>query len=281
MKNVTLTVVSLRSNIIIDSEKRNVIPQCGITKKEECVGRQSLKTGKRKRTMDKPKVLIIWNDSLFHKGSVKSKFWENVLKEDGFDVVRENSTYALCHPDKLKEQDLIILSWSEEQIIREQALNLINAVGFDGVGVAGYHEMSTAFRQYDWHFMLGSFMATHPGKKEKRYQHEFTVHVTKPDDPIMQGITDFKHTSELFYLIHDGDNLNEVLAESFIPASDYPWIVRMRTPVAYKRPFGAGKVFYSSLGHYPDEFEKENVFKIMHRGMLWAARRLPEGLKIE
>ena len=230
--------------------------------------------------MDKPRVLFIWNDSLWHKGSVKSEFWAEVLKKDGFDVERVNTSYPLCNPELLRGYDLIVLSWSEEQIIREQALNLIDAVGVDGVGFAGYHETSTAFRQYDWHFMLGSFMATHPGLAASGQKHTYTVHITKPDDEIMKGIRDFEHTSEQFYLLHDGDNFNEVLADTNISQSDYPWLVGAYSPVVYKRPFGAGKIFYSALGHFPDEFEKHEVFTITHRGMLWAARRLPEGLEI-
>ena len=230
--------------------------------------------------MSKPKALIIWNDSLWHKGSVKSIFWADVLKKDGFEVERVGSAYPLCDRQRLKENDLILLSWSEEQIIREQALILIDAITEDGVGFAGYHEASTAFRQYDWHFMFGSFMATHPGLNATRQQHTYTVNITKSDDPIMAGITDFEHTSEQFYLLHDGDNFNEVLAETVINESDYTWLVGAKSPVVYKRPLGKGKIFYSALGHYPEEFEIANVFNITHRGMLWASRKLPEGLKI-
>jgi type 1 glutamine amidotransferase len=63
--------------------------------------------------------------------------------------------------------------------------------------------------------------------------------------------------------------------------SDYPWVKGLSSPVAYKRTFGAGKVFYSSLGHFFEEFEKKAVFDITHRGMLWAAKELPDGLCIE
>ena len=231
--------------------------------------------------MSKPKVLIIWNDSLYHKGSIKSEFWEGKLAADGFEVERVNGTLPLCDPQRLRTYSLIILSWSEEYILREQALNLIDAVGFGGVGLAGYHEMSTAFRQYDWHFLLGSFMATHPALRANGSKHDHVIRVVKPDDPIMKGIKDFTHYSEQFYLLHDGDNLNEVLADTCMAASDYPWVRGLCSPVAYKRPFGAGKVFYSALGHFPEEFEKEEVFKITHRGMLWASKTLPEGLEID
>ena len=79
--------------------------------------------------MDKPKALICYNDSIWHKGSNKSVFWAQKLREDGFDVERVNSTLPLCDRKLLDEVDLLILSWSEEHIIEEQALNLADAIG--------------------------------------------------------------------------------------------------------------------------------------------------------
>jgi hypothetical protein len=43
-------------------------------------------------------------------------------------------------------------------------------------------------------------------------------------------------------------------------------------PVIWKRVYGAGRVFYSSLGHRAYELEITEIRKIMTRGMLWAAR---------
>lgn len=231
--------------------------------------------------MKKPKVIFCYNDTIWHKGSNKSVFWAQKLEEDGFEVERIGSTEPLFDKKLLSEIDLLVMSWSEDHITREMALNLCDAVGFDGLGLAGYHETSTAFRQYHWHWMFGSFMATHPGYVKNRWQHKYTVHVTNPDDPIMRGITDFEHCSEQFYLFHDGDNLNEVLADTTMTESDYPWMVGCKSPVAYKRQWGKGKIFYSTLGHSVEEFECENVYKIQHRGMVWASKTLPEGVTIE
>ena len=98
----------------------------------------------------------------------------------------------------------------------------------------------------------------------------------------MKGISDFEmKATEQFYVLHDGDNLKEVLADTKMACSDYPWIVGTSSPVAYKRHFGAGRIFYSSLGHFPRDFENENAYKIMRRGMLWACRTLPEGLAVD
>jgi type 1 glutamine amidotransferase len=229
----------------------------------------------------KPRALICYNDSLWHKGSIKQVIWAKKLESDGFDIETVSNTLPLCDSKLLNELDLLILSWSEEYILREQAFNLINAIGYGGLGLAGYHEMSTAFRQYDWHFMLGCFMATHPGTDKTHYQHDYTVHVCAPDDPIMKEIGDFTHHSEQFYLLYDGNNLKEILADTVITDCEYPWINGLNSPVAYKRQFGKGRIFYSALGHHPEEFEKKEISQITHRGMLWASRRLPEGITIE
>ena len=43
-------------------------------------------------------------------------------------------------------------------------------------------------------------------------------------------------------------------------------------PVVWKKRFGQGRVFYSSLGHRAYELDVPEIRTIMTRGMLWAAR---------
>jgi len=43
-------------------------------------------------------------------------------------------------------------------------------------------------------------------------------------------------------------------------------------PVAWTRHWGAGRVFYSSLGHEPADLEVPEARELLHRGMAWAAR---------
>ena len=50
------------------------------------------------------------------------------------------------------------------------------------------------------------------------------------------------------------------------------WIKGAVIPVAWKRMWGRGRVFYSSLGHKLDDFDVPEVMQITKRGMLWASR---------
>ncbi len=43
-------------------------------------------------------------------------------------------------------------------------------------------------------------------------------------------------------------------------------------PVVWKRMWGKGRVFFSSLGHKLDDFDVPQVMEITRRGMLWASR---------
>ena len=42
-------------------------------------------------------------------------------------------------------------------------------------------------------------------------------------------------------------------------------------PVVWTKRWGAGRVFYCSLGHHADIFDQPEALEIMKRGMLWAA----------
>ena len=43
-------------------------------------------------------------------------------------------------------------------------------------------------------------------------------------------------------------------------------------PVVWKRRYGKGRVFFSSLGHMAAEFDVPQMRRIFRRGPLWAAR---------
>ena len=50
------------------------------------------------------------------------------------------------------------------------------------------------------------------------------------------------------------------------------WIAGCVMPVVWKRMWGKGRVFYSSLGHKLDDFDVPQVMEMMQRGMLWASQ---------
>jgi type 1 glutamine amidotransferase len=43
-------------------------------------------------------------------------------------------------------------------------------------------------------------------------------------------------------------------------------------PVVWKKPYGKGRVFYSSLGHSKDIFEIPEAWDLITRGIVWAVK---------
>ena len=96
------------------------------------------------------------------------------------------------------------------------------------------------------------------------------VNIIRHDDPITAGLQDFRMHSEQYYMHVDPSN--EVLATTTFDSPNYPWVNGTAMPVAWKRVWGQGRVFYTSLGHVAKDFDVPEAREIVRRGMLWASR---------
>jgi type 1 glutamine amidotransferase len=210
-------------------------------------------------------ALIVWGGWDGHEPDQGAKIVADMLKGDGFKVRVENTTKAFTDPS-IKDLSLIVPIYTMSKIEKDEVQNLTKAVE-GGVGLAGYHGgMCDAFRDaVDYQFMCGGQWVAHPGNVI-----DYRVDVTRPDDPVMQGIKSFPYRSEQYYMHVDPNN--EVLATTTFSGEHASWIEDAKMPVVWKRKHGKGRVFYSSLGHVAKEFSVPEMKTILHRGMLWAAR---------
>ena len=161
---------------------------------------------------------------------------------------------------------LTVPCWTMDTIREDQLSGLLSAVRA-GVGIAGWHGgMADSFRQStEYQSMVGGQWVAHPGNII-----DYRVRITDRDDPITVGLEDFEMRSEQYYLHVDPSN--QMLASTTFSGEHASWIDGTVTPVVWKRRWGQGRVFYSSLGHVADDFDVPEAFEIIRRGMLWAAR---------
>jgi len=136
----------------------------------------------------------------------------------------------------------------------------------NGVGLAGWHGgLGDSFRNSpEYQFMVGGQWVAHPGGKV-----DYKVNIIDHDDPITKGLSDFKMRSEQYYM--HVDPINKVLATTTYSGEHDPWIKGVVMPVVWKKMYGKGRVFYSSLGHSAGDFEVHEALEITKRGMLWAS----------
>ncbi|NOY76145.1 MAG: ThuA domain-containing protein [Kiritimatiellaeota bacterium] len=211
------------------------------------------------------KALITWGGWDGHEPGQCAKVAEKMLLDEGFEVMTENSLEPFTDKGLMESIDLVVPVWTMAEMSADESAGLLNAV-MNGAGVAGWHGgMGDSFRNntaYQW--MVGGQWVAHPGNI-----FEYTVNVTRSDDPVMEGLDDFKVISEQYYMHTDPGN--EVLATTTFTGEHAKWIAGTVMPVVWKRHYGKGRVFYSSLGHVAAEFDIPETRLIMKRGMLWAA----------
>jgi type 1 glutamine amidotransferase len=210
-------------------------------------------------------AMIVWGGWMGHEPDQGAKIVSDMLTKRGFEVRIETSTKAFADP-AIAQLSLIVPIITMAKIEKDELANLTGAVR-EGVGLAGFHGgMCDAFREaVDYQFMTGGQWVAHPGNVI-----DFRVNITKPDDPVMEGIGDFDYRSEQYYMHVDPSN--EVLATTTFGGEHAPWIEGVVMPVAWKRRHGKGRVFYSALGHVASEFQVPQMRTLLERGMLWAAR---------
>ncbi len=215
------------------------------------------------------KALLFYGGWDGHQPDAVSARFERLLQKNGFVTERVFGTECLDDREKLLTYDLIIPSVTGSTITRDQSKNISWAVAH-GVGLAGCHGgMCDSFRQdTEWQFMTGGQWVSHPGGDGVKY----TVNVCSGSSPITEGLEDFEVESEQYYL-HIDPSI-EVLATTRFPTVNYYHASNkpVDMPVAWTKFWGVGRVFYCSLGHHDDVFEKSPTAEIlMERGMLWAA----------
>jgi len=212
------------------------------------------------------KALMVWGGWPGHEPKKCVDIFAPFLEEQGYDGEISDTLDAYLDELKMRALDLIVPVWTQGTITREQETGLLEAVK-SGVGIAGWHGgMGDSFRNnVNYQFMVGGQWVAHPGGII-----DYEVNIINHEDPITRGLEDFWMHSEQ-YLMHV-DPSNEVLATTTFGGEHCPWIEGTVMPVVWKRMWGAGRVFYTSLGHVAKDFDVPEAKEIVERGMLWASR---------
>lgn len=187
------------------------------------------------------------------------------LTSEGAEVITSKDLSIYTDQNLMKSIDLVIQEWTMGKITGDEERGLLQAVK-NGTGIAGWHGgIGDSFRENtEYQFMVGGQWVAHPGNKI-----DYTVNIVDKKDPVTRGIKDFQVHSEQYYL-HVDPNV-KVLATTRFAGQGAPWIEGCIIPVVWKKYYGKGRVFYSSLGHEATEYKtNKDAFEIMKRGIRWA-----------
>jgi uncharacterized protein len=219
----------------------------------------------QKNSLTNKKVLYVWGGWAGHEPEQCSKIFIPWLESQGAKVIESKSLDSYLDKELMNSVDLIIQAWTMGTITKEQEQGLLDAVK-NGAGLAGWHGgLGDSFRNNtEYQFMVGGQWVAHPGGVI-----DYTVTVADKTDPVSKGLKNFAMHSEQYYIQVDPNV--KVLVTTTFSGKAAPWIDGCIVPVVWKKTFGKGRVFYSSLGHVASDFKVPEVLEIMKRGIFWAA----------
>lgn len=205
-------------------------------------------------------ALIVWGGWDGHQPEEVAGVCGRVLREEGFQVEISDTLDSFKDAERLASVDLIVPVWTMGTIEKDQLTPLLTAIKDGGTGIAGCHGgMGDSFRnEVEYQYMVGGQWVAHPGNDGVTY----TVRIKDYEHPLTQDIEDFVVVSEKYYMHIDP-------AIQVHAVTDFGDV---EMPVVWTKMYGAGKVYYNSLGHNADIVRMPQTLELMRRGMLWAAR---------
>ncbi len=218
------------------------------------------------------KVLYVYGGWEGHDPKPSADLFVPWLNAEGAEVVVSDTLDRYTDIALMESLDLVIQIWTMGKITNEQEAGLLKAVK-NGAGLAGWHGgIGDSFREnVEYQFMVGGQWVAHPGGVI-----DYSVQVTNRKDPVTLGLKDFNMHSEQYYM-HVDPNVRVLATTTFSDKHAF-WIDGCVIPVVWKKYYGNGRVFYSSLGHVIGDFRVPEVLEIQKRGIRWAAgsRVLPK-----
>jgi uncharacterized protein len=222
-------------------------------------GEKSLEPGLRGK-----KVLFVYGGWEGHEPKQSVELFVPWMMSEGAEVIVSETLDSYLDESLMESLDLIVQIWTMGTITDAQEAMLLKTVR-NGAGLAGWHGgIGDSFRNNtNYQFMVGGQWVAHPGGVI-----DYRVNIVNHEDPVTKGLSDFNMHSEQYY-VHVDPNV-KVLATTTFSGANADWIDGCVIPVAWKKYYGKGRVFYSSLGHVMADYKVPEAFEIQKRGIRWA-----------
>lgn len=211
-------------------------------------------------------VLFVYGGWAGHEPKGCREVFVPWLKEEGANVIESDKLSIYKDKSVMSGVDLVVQVWTMGTLQPDEEAGLLEAVR-NGAGIAGWHGgLGDSFRNStEYQFMIGGQWVAHPSNII-----DYDVDIKDKKDPVTKGLKRFHMKSEQYYM--HVDPAVKVLATTTIKGKGAPWIEGVVMPAVWKKVYGNGRVFYSSLGHVAADFQVPEAFEIMKRGIRWAVR---------
>ena len=213
------------------------------------------------------RVLIVTGvDYPGHPWRIQAIELRKVLQASPQIDVRLAEDIEILGTDLIFDYDVLFLNLKNyDPLKREEAArnNLLRFIR-EGGGLMFFHFTGGAFEDWPEYQQIAGRVWNPAFRGHDPYQ-EFTVQITNKEHPIMQGVSDFRITDELYTCL-DGQREIEVLAEAKSSVDNKMY------PMAFTFTEGKGRGFHTVLGHDAKAFDAPELTTMLQNAVLWCAK---------
>ena len=181
--------------------------------------------------------------------------------------VRLAEDIEILGTDLIFDYDVVFLNLKNYDPLKREETARNNLLRFirEGGGLMYFHFTGGAFEDWPEYQQIAGRVWNPAFRGHDPYQ-EFTVRIIQKEHPIMQGISDFRVTDELYTCL-DGQREIEVLAEAKSSVDNQMY------PMAFIFTEGKGRGFHTVLGHDAKAFASPELTTLLQNAALWCAKR--------
>lgn len=203
--------------------------------------------------MSGSKILILAQSDKYHPLEILGEMMSGWLKAEGIEDITLTKDRSVITND-LSKYNLLIFAMSAGKLTQAEEEALVSFVE-NGKKFMGIHAATVVDPENAKYIeMIGGRFVHHSP------HHEFTVKIADPGHPILEGMSDFKITDELYVL-----DRTPAAASIFLTAF---WENHAQ-PMMYLRAHGRGRVLYNALGHDQEAYENPNFKKLIIHSVKW------------
>ena len=195
--------------------------------------------------------------------------------EAGFAVDVSDDPAVFTAPNLNQYQALVFSNSNNEAFANQAQRDAFKVYMETGGGFAGIHSASGSERDwpYFWSVVGGKFLR-HPAFQK------FVVRVKDSNHASTKGLpATFEWEDECYFLEYLNPDLHPLLVTDPAKLKDperakHPWdLVADSLPLAWTLHIGAGRAFYTALGHSKEHYANPILYKHILGGILWAMER--------
>ncbi len=229
-----------------------------------------------------PSVLLFSKTTAFrHSTAIKASIpaFERLANENGWFLYHTEDA-GIINQDQLKEFDVIIWNNSTGPVLTKDQRLLVQGYINDGGGFIGIHGAGDDSHKWPWYIqhVIGARFSHHP-IKDQIQEANIQLHPSV-DSSWNQLSAQWNHSDE-WYIFYDHPSIKgmnimySIDGTTINPNGNLLWVTDKDFgmgedhPVAWYNQVGAGRIFYTSMGHTAGTFDNPDFLQMLKSAVQW------------